>query len=110
MKRGQCSPGVAKDFECALDALGVRGLEPLRGAGIDSRELFVHRGPAAIAGFAFELCAQRGLRGGQLGKAARQRVEVEHRAARENRHSPARIDLACEAKRIVAKSTRGVSL
>ena len=68
------------------------GPDPGCSRGIAAREFGVQRRPAELPGATVDALAQRGVGLRQRCDAAGQRPEIEHRAADEQRHPPARVD------------------
>ena len=102
--------GHAKDFQRALDALRVRGLQARRALGIDARELGVQRRPPATAGIGVDCGAHLRIGGRQLREPVAQRLEVQHGAAHQHGDAPACGDLGDETHGIRAEPCRGVRL
>ena len=75
------------DFKRAANALGVGGRQPGGGLGVDSGELRVHGGPTDGGGFGLDGRAHAGVGGGHLVQALPQGLEVQHRAAHQNRQA-----------------------
>ena len=90
--RRQRPAAEAVHLERALDALAVVGREPRRGRRIDRRELGVQRRPAGARGALVDRGAHFGVGAGQRVEAVEQRLEVEHRAADQERDRAARAD------------------
>jgi hypothetical protein len=86
------SAAQAMDFERALDALAVVRREASGGLRVDRRELGVQGRPAGACGALVDCRADRGIGLGQRVEAIEQRLEIEHRAADEQRDRAARAD------------------
>ena len=89
---GSGAPVERMHLERALDALRIGGRQAGRGHRIHARELRVQRRPALARRARIERRAHRGIRLRQGRQALGERLEVEHRAAREDRHAAALAD------------------
>lgn len=99
-------PAQHEHFERTLDPLRIVRCEPRGRVGVDLREPRVQRGPAIALGFGIERRAHVRIGARQVIEPLRQRLVVQHRAAREQRRAAARGDLADQAQRVRAE-TRG---
>lgn len=99
-------PAQHEHFERPLDPLRIVRREPRGRVGIDLREPRVQGGPAIARGFRIESRAHVRIGAGQVVEPLRQRLVVQHRAAREQRRAAARGDLTDQAQRVGAE-TRG---
>jgi hypothetical protein len=100
VKSRQRSPADAVHLQRALDALRVVGRQA-RGRGrVHARQRGVHRGPAFLPRLGVQLCPYGGVGRGHVVQAMRQRLEIQHGAAHQQRQPPARADLADQAARI----------
>ncbi len=99
LQRRQRLAGHAEHFERPLDALRVGCLDARSSRGIDPREIVVKRGPAAQASFLVDLRTHDRIGAGKGREAFGERLEVQHRAAGDDRHATAPTDavdgLAC---------------
>ena len=89
-------PVMSMDLERALDALRVGGLQPRGGVGIDLRAA-PHAAPASRLAPRASIDRRRASPGsarGSVVQALGERLEVQHRAADQQRHAAARGDLA----------------
>ncbi len=68
----------------------------------------MQRGPAVAGGVGIERRAHSAIGGGQVVQTLRERLVVQHRAADQQRHTPARLDFADEPQRIRAKLGGGI--
>lgn len=112
--RGGCIIGAARcgeqrrhrlsaqheDFQCALNSLRIVRREPRGRVGIDLREPRVQRGPAVARGVGIECRTDLRIGARQVVEPLRQRLVVQHRAAREQRRAAARDDLADQPQRV----------
>ena len=98
------------DLERALHALRVAGREARGRARIDARELGVQRRIAVARGFGGERGTH--LRVGRRHRieAVEQRLEVEHRAADQQRQPAARADVTDQAARVGDEARRGIRI
>ena len=110
VERRERPAGEPPDLEGTLDALAVGRRQPRGGDGIDACQLGVQRGPAARCGLGIERGAQAAVRRRHLVQAVEQRLEVEHRAADQQRQSAARVDLADQPRRVGDELRRRVGL
>ena len=102
--------GQREHFERALDALRVVRREARGGARIDGREPRVQRGPAVAGGVGIERRAHFLIRGGQIVQALGQGLEIQHRAADEQRHVAPRIDFTDKPQRVGAEIGGGIGV
>ena len=100
----------AMDLERALDPLAVVGREPRGGDGVDRRELGVQGRPAFAGGACVDRGAHFGVGGGHRVEAVEPGLEVEHRAADQERDRAARADRLDRRARVGNEARRRVAL
>ena len=69
----------------------------------------MQRGPAVAGGIGIERRAHCLIGGGQVVQTLRERLEVQHRAADQQRHIPARLDFSDQTPRIRTKLGGGIA-
>ena len=94
-------PAQGMDLEGALDALRIAGLKARGGLRIDRRQSCMHRRPAELRRFLIERSTHGRVGARQVIEADGEGARIEHRAAHQQRQSPAAADLADQLAGIV---------
>ena len=107
---GQGLTGDLDDFQRALDALGVGGVQALGGDRIQRGQTLVQVRPAVFGGFGIQPGADVGTGTGQVVHGMQQRARIQHRATHQQRQAAACLDLVDQPPGIGGKFCSAVAL
>jgi hypothetical protein len=110
LQLGNRTAGAQAHLERSLDALAVPGCDARGRDRIEGRQLRMQSGPAKGPRTLVELCAQDGRRLGQARKSREQGAQIEHRAAHQQGHAPARVDRLDRDPGVGDEASGGVAL
>jgi hypothetical protein len=88
VEAGQRLAGNLPHLQGALDALAVAGRQALGGDRVHLGQQGVHGGPADVGGLGIQRGAHLRVGGRHLVQSLKQRLEVQHGAAHQQRHAP----------------------
>ena len=108
LQRGKRRSRSHVHLERTLDALRVAGLESRGARRVDACELRMHRGPSALARHRIQALPHGSIGLRKRRQALGERLEVQHRSARDDRHASARTNRLDRGDRVVRESRRRV--
>ena len=101
--------GQKIDFQSALNALAVIGFQTACRNRVNFLQTAIQACQTVFVLFRLKLCAHRRIRAGQIVQTFRQRVEIHHRAADNQRIASARMYFVHQAHAVADKIRRAVT-